>query len=132
MVKYLYIYFTIQGELEHRSVKRYYSRTNKIHPTRQIARIHRRERVLQKALDQHFQRRAIRAETNAAKSLHSEHHYISSSRNIPLRLSSWLCSKSQDRRFNVCMVLSSDENLLILADVELAPKPAKSLGYTSS
>ena len=94
-------WYPYQGELEHRSVKRYYTRTNKIHPTRQIARIHRRERVLQKALNGHFRSRATRADTKARKSLYQEHHYISSSRNFPIRLSPWLSLNCQNPHFKV-------------------------------
>ncbi|KAK7696214.1 hypothetical protein QCA50_000867 [Cerrena zonata] len=78
-------YSTQPGELEHRSVKRYYRRTNKIDATRQIARIHRRERILQKALAQRRSERTKLKESNSQKSI-NDHHYISPSRNFPVRL----------------------------------------------
>ncbi|KAK7685095.1 hypothetical protein QCA50_011932 [Cerrena zonata] len=91
-------YSTQPGELEHRSVKRYYSRTNKIQPTRQIARIHRRERILSKALTQRKEAREKAREKKSQKSINS-HHYISPSRNFPVRLSGWLESHMQDARY---------------------------------
>lgn len=44
--------FVIQGELEHRRVKRFYSRTNKFKFTRQISKHERRERILHKIRSQ--------------------------------------------------------------------------------
>ncbi|KAK7682685.1 hypothetical protein QCA50_014068 [Cerrena zonata] len=91
-------YSTQAGELEHRSVKRYYGRTNKIEHTRQIARMYRRERILKRALEQRLQLREKRKETRRQQSL-NDHHHIAESRNFALKLGPWLKSMSVDVAF---------------------------------
>ncbi|KAK7689513.1 hypothetical protein QCA50_007305 [Cerrena zonata] len=99
-------YSTQSGELEHRSVKRYYTQTNKINATLQMARIHRRERALRKALEQRHQAtlKAQQLKRKVNKDGHyksiKSHHFISHSRNFALRIWSWLeANHSLDLRY---------------------------------
>ncbi|KAK7681972.1 hypothetical protein QCA50_014935 [Cerrena zonata] len=92
-------YSTQVGELEHRSVKRYYGRTNKINHMRQIAQLYRRECILKKALERRVDNRAKRQETQCQQSINN-HHHISQSRNFSLKLGTWLRSQSSDARYN--------------------------------
>ncbi|KAK7680030.1 hypothetical protein QCA50_016976 [Cerrena zonata] len=85
-------YSTQPGELEHRNVKRYYARSNKIRATAQMANIHRRERILQKTIKRLKNLRtkiADRRHREAANVI-SSHHFISDSRNNPVYIDSWL------------------------------------------
>lgn len=85
-------------------MKRAYKRTNKIAATQQIAHIHRRERLLQAALDGMRQPRTSTPvkEPKTVKSI-DDHHYISSSRNCSIRLSPWLAPLNGDVRYEVLL-----------------------------
>ncbi|KAJ6451830.1 hypothetical protein C8R47DRAFT_1030639, partial [Mycena vitilis] len=95
-------YSTQPGELEHRRVKRFYARTNKNQPVRQMTVVERRETYLLQM--------ASRARTKARRlgntiatpseplpyTAAKEHHHISESLNTSLHLSSWLSQNIDD------------------------------------
>ena len=76
--------------------------------TRQMARLHRRERVLRVALERRKQANLTQKEHARAgdedghyKSI-DDHHFISHSRNTPLRIWSWLAkTHTDDLRYKV-------------------------------
>lgn len=118
---YLFVYYHSiyslfsQGELEHRSVKRHYSRTNKINHTRQIANHQRRERVLHDAFSRLIEARQEEHTAKRAR-LKNAHHIISSSRNCTHRLEGWLQSKGLDTEYKVGIQTSITTHELIVAN----------------
>lgn len=110
-----------QGELEHRRVKRYYARTNKNGAVRQITRLERREHVLLHRIrlknSQETQtnfstekagskRRKVKVKTTPSMDFaESEslpytppeyHHHISTSRNFPIHVQSFIDATTND------------------------------------
>ena len=96
----IFIYALYKGELEHRSVKRYYARTNKTRVATQIARIHRRERILRREFERRRQSNAQVTESLRQKKI-SHHHHITHSRNHPLKVALWLSLRAGDPRYLV-------------------------------
>lgn len=98
-----------QSELEHRSVKRAYARTNKIHHARHIARIHRRERLMKRVLLQAEYTKIGRKRKRGSNSTSTQvkidpakgHHHISLSRNYPTRVLRWVAEHEEDHAFDV-------------------------------
>ncbi|KAK7679639.1 hypothetical protein QCA50_017351 [Cerrena zonata] len=105
-------YSTQTSELEHRSVKQYYARTNKIQHARHIARIHRRERLFKKTLLQNeyaklgFKRKRGLEGSNERPKINPAdgHHYISPSRNSPIRVLNWIDEHEDDLAFDNFML----------------------------
>ena len=97
-----------QGELEHRRVKRFYSRTSKVGFTQQITKHQRRERLL------HNLSKSSTPENNptAAVSFRDSdplpytsptvHHHISNSNRYYENLTTWLGTYSGDPALTVC------------------------------
>ncbi|KAI0073432.1 hypothetical protein K474DRAFT_1603363 [Panus rudis PR-1116 ss-1] len=82
-------YSTQIGELQHRRVKRFYARTNKIRTARQIARLNERARALRSKAELnvriHMQQRSHAIPTITP----DMHHWISHSRHTPLLIYPW-------------------------------------------
>ncbi|RDB29364.1 hypothetical protein Hypma_014985 [Hypsizygus marmoreus] len=106
-------YSTQPGELEHRRVKRFYVRTNKNRAVRQMTRLERRERVLQKLARKRKRRSSPSptptkvtskkkttvdvAESEALPYTTPDlHHHISPSRNFPLPITRFLADNRDD------------------------------------
>ncbi|KAI0069490.1 hypothetical protein K474DRAFT_1610373, partial [Panus rudis PR-1116 ss-1] len=98
-----------QGELQHRRVKRFYARTNKIRTARQIARLSERDRALRKDSPDHRRQRGkySKAQLDVRVSMHQRaheipsitpdmHHWISHSRHSPVNLRYWLRDNNSD------------------------------------
>src|SRR5271170_5443614 len=112
MYIFFFVYFIIlslsQGELEHRRVKRFYSRTNKMHFTQQITKHEQRERILNDVHihDQAAQRKATDNPLTAVLDFHDEdplpytspssHYHISESTRYPLNITAWLSTHKDD------------------------------------
>ncbi|THH19983.1 hypothetical protein EUX98_g8669 [Antrodiella citrinella] len=107
-------YSTQPGELEHRRVKRYYARTNKIKAARQIARQQRREEEMRKRKERVYKALGKKkARPKAAASLPTnaeqpeplnftppeDHHQISHSRHFGCMFPQWL----EDFRYDPAM-----------------------------
>lgn len=105
----------VQGELEHRRVKKYYARTNKVRFIRQIVRLESRERALERRRRQMQQlddrqaakRQKTKKRRNASTVALEEseilgetppdvHHHISHSRNFPVPIYRWLHEDGSD------------------------------------
>ena len=107
-----------QGELEHRRVKRFYSRTNKNKAARQIARQQRREEAMRKRKERIYKtlkRKNSPASVTAEESKTLEalnytppdyHHHISHSPNFPCIFPQWLQSKENDPAMKVRFVFA--------------------------
>lgn len=103
-----------QGELEHRRVKRFYPRTNKVGLTQQIAKHQRRERLL------HNLSKSSQAATknNPAAVVGFQesdplpytsptaHHHISNSNHHHHDLTAWLRTHSSDPALTVCYLFN--------------------------
>jgi hypothetical protein len=90
----------VQGELEHRTSKSRYKRTDKKIFVRQLAQIERREARLRCIRAKLYQGGDARAEavTNTLR----EHHHIGSSRNLYEHIGTFLRKHSGDPAIKVC------------------------------
>ena len=105
-----------QSELEHRSVKRYYTHINKINTARDIARVERRERLVRKARLQQEYARLVRKRKNPPKKNPAEgHHFISSSRNEPLPLGYWISSQPDTPMWKVSSQLRILQSVIFVS-----------------
>ena len=86
---------TIQSELAHRLIKRLYGLTNKKNAMTQIGRKYVQKEVFRDGEDQEEQE----ASTNAWL---QDHHYISSSQNMPVPLFDFVLSSPNDPAKKVC------------------------------
>jgi hypothetical protein len=100
----------IQGELEHRRVKRFYARTNKFQFTAQIAKHQQRERILRKIRHRVQQANATQAKPAVVAFEESEplpqtppsvHHHMSESTRHWENITAWLATNRADPALKV-------------------------------
>lgn len=112
---------SLKGKLEHRRVKRFYARTNKLQFERQIARHQLRERVLRKI---HLRSEAVKANGQAASSsdnkpkaatvpfegsdplpytMPTAHYHVSEATRHPENITAWLATNQGDPATKVHM-----------------------------
>ena len=107
-----------QGELEHRRVKRFYSRTNKVGSTKQIAKHQRRERLLHNLSKLSAPKSNPTAAVGFQESdplpftLPTVHHHISNSNRYHDNMTAWLGTHSGDPALMV--LISSTARCLYL------------------
>jgi hypothetical protein len=97
----------LQGEAEHRRVKRFYRRTNKVHYERQVAKHERRLARLRRIADKHakLQRPTmLSSKENDDKLLASnpkEHHQIAEGTKYPIKLVNFATADPSDPALKV-------------------------------
>jgi hypothetical protein len=128
-----------KGELEHRRVKRFYARTNKIKFARGIAKQQRRERLLyklrQKAqnardTDSHLIVNFSEQEVLPQCSPESQYQ-ISDSRRLHWDLTAWLHKNREDLAVKACSCLFS-HLFSNFCDVGLFTAPQRSYSYSAA
>jgi hypothetical protein len=100
----------LQGELAHRTVKRFYRMTNKINVARQIARRERQSTRLQRAQEAamaprqrgHIHHLQFSNNDPLPRTGMEQHHQISDSKNYPLNLFTFVNSPPNDPAKKVC------------------------------
>lgn len=107
----------LQGELEHRRIKRFYARTNHRAFQRQISRHERRTARLRA-----IKKRVATTDTSTVlqgdederlpHSDPSEHYHISNSRKVHFNITKWLVENKTDQAVTVCFMLSGFNCLL--------------------